>query len=539
MRQAATRVAATAARRASSSAPFAPFSSSSAWAAPTSAAPTMPALASARMLSGWAGPTSPPPHASARPAALCPPKVPRAAGTPPSLLLSARLLHPPPTAAFANLPGGVPNVLGGVGGGRAGEGGAAGGADRPASPTRPALGGGRSAADPVRPAAAGAAAAAAASAAWDAGSSSAYPPPPPPPLGSGGGGGGGSGASSSQAGGHPQPPFSTTPDDDASHFESPAERAALARELHTVTVAISANAAIFVAKMAAWAATGSAAMLAEGIHSAVDTFNQALLRVGVVRSRRAPTAAHPYGYMKDKFVWSLVSACGIFCLGAGANVMHGLQALGDSAHGPAPSHLGWALSVLGVSALVEGYSLAVAVRSVAAGAAAAGLPFREYVARGVDPTSVAVMLEDGAAVAGLGIAAVATLATAATGSGVPDACGSLAVGLLMGVTAVFLIGQNRSLLIGRAMHPVDMQRVLNHLARDPVVRAVFDAKSEEIGPGKGGWRMREERQKGGGCMPCAPPFNLGGRMGGGVGGAAPSLCALLSLHTPHFTPPHS
>lgn len=93
------------------------------------------------------------------------------------------------------------------------------------------------------------------------------------------------------------------------------------------------------------------------------------------------------------------------------------------------------------------------------------------------------MLEDGAAVAGLAIAGLATAATAATGNVAWDAAGSLAVGALLGATAVFLIQQNRSLLIGRAMNSVDMQRVLNHLARDPAVAAVFDAKSEEIGPG--------------------------------------------------------
>ena len=93
------------------------------------------------------------------------------------------------------------------------------------------------------------------------------------------------------------------------------------------------------------------------------------------------------------------------------------------------------------------------------------------------------MLEDGAAVAGLAIAGLTTAATAATGNVAWDASGSLAVGCLLGATAVFLIQQNRSLLIGRAMNSTDMQRVLNHLARDPAVSRVYDAKSEEIGPG--------------------------------------------------------
>ena len=267
-----------------------------------------------------------------------------------------------------------------------------------------------------------------------------------------------------------------------------ADRAALARELHTVSVAIAANATIFVAKMGAYAVTGSAAMLAEAVHSIVDTVNQALLRVGVVRSRRAPTATHPYGFMKDKFVWSLVSAVAIFCMGAGATVWHGVSTLIDCASGGAaaatvPTNLSVSAAVLAASAVVEGYSLYVAVRAVSAGAAAAGLPFKAYVARGSDPTSVAVMLEDGAAVAGLALAGAATAATAVTSNPAWDALGSVAVGGVLGVAAAFLISQNRALLLGRAMNVVDMQRVVTHVARDPCVAAVFDAKSEEIGPG--------------------------------------------------------
>ena len=130
------------------------------------------------------------------------------------------------------------------------------------------------------------------------------PPPPPPPLAAA------------------KPPWASNPFPDASSSSSAhphasphhsrADSAALARELHTVSVAIAANAAIFAAKACAYAATGSSAMLAECVHSVVDTANQALLRLGVTRSRRPPTALHPYGFMKDKFVWSLVSAVSPF-----------------------------------------------------------------------------------------------------------------------------------------------------------------------------------------------------------------------------------
>lgn len=54
---------------------------------------------------------------------------------------------------------------------------------------------------------------------------------------------------------------------------------------------------------------------------------QAFLRTGIMKSHRAPTALHPYGYHRDKFIWSLIAAVGIFCIGAGVNIVQGLNAL--------------------------------------------------------------------------------------------------------------------------------------------------------------------------------------------------------------------
>ena len=54
---------------------------------------------------------------------------------------------------------------------------------------------------------------------------------------------------------------------------------------------------------------------------------QLLLRVGILRSQRRADELHPYGFLKEKFLWALVSAVGIFCLGAGVTVAHGVMAL--------------------------------------------------------------------------------------------------------------------------------------------------------------------------------------------------------------------
>lgn len=99
-----------------------------------------------------------------------------------------------------------------------------------------------------------------------------------------------------------------------------------------------------------------------------------------------------YRYLRDRFVWSLISAVGVFFLGAGASVIHGVHSLTDA---PALEGMQYTFLVLGISAVLEGFSLLVALKNIVAGAQARGMGFVEYVKSGVDPTTVAVLLEDG------------------------------------------------------------------------------------------------------------------------------------------------
>ncbi|CAK9310531.1 unnamed protein product [Citrullus colocynthis] len=247
-----------------------------------------------------------------------------------------------------------------------------------------------------------------------------------------------------------------------------------------VTTALWCNFLVFSLKFGVWFATSSHVMLAEVVHSVADFANQALLAYGLSSSRRAPDALHPYGYSKERFVWSLISAVGIFCLGSGATIVNGIQNLWTS---QPPANIHYAALVIGGSLIIEGASLVVAIQAVKKGAAAEGMKLRDYVWRGHDPTSVAVMTEDGAAVTGLIIAAASLVAVNTTGNAIYDPIGSIVVGNLLGMVAIFLIQRNRHALIGRAMDENDMQKVLQFLKNDPVVDALYDCKSEVIGPG--------------------------------------------------------
>ena len=180
-------------------------------------------------------------------------------------------------------------------------------------------------------------------------------------------------------------------------------------------------------------------------------------------------------------MWSLISAVGVFFMGSGVSVMHGLHGIMHPVN--EVEHIWVGLSVLGASALIDSYSLVVAYRALAANAAAKDMSLRDFVKSGHDPTSVAVVAEDAAAVSGCAIAAGALLATASTGSSVWDAAGSVAVGGLLGATATYLINGNRLLLLGRSLGEEKMQQITDHMRADPVVEEVYRAKSEELGAG--------------------------------------------------------
>jgi zinc transporter 9 len=250
-------------------------------------------------------------------------------------------------------------------------------------------------------------------------------------------------------------------------------------ELHAVNTAIRANALIFLAKLAVALASSSAAMFAEAVHSLVDVANQTLLRVGILKARRAPTEAHPLGFARDQFIWPLISAVGIFCCGAGVSLVHGVAGFFEPAR--ELGDLTASYAVLGVSLALESHSLLVALRTLQSRAKKHGLSLVQYLRTGADPAATAVMMEDGAAVAGLLVAGGCLALCQITGSAVWDSAGSVAVALLLGGVAVTLIQRNRLFLIGRAMPPEAERRVLGYLESDPVIRRVRNARSEELG----------------------------------------------------------
>lgn len=212
-----------------------------------------------------------------------------------------------------------------------------------------------------------------------------------------------------------------------------------------IWAAFLANLGIAIVKFVAFLFTGAASMLAESIHSVADTGNQALLTLGGRRGRQAPTAAHPFGFGRERYFWAFLVAVVLFTLGSLFALFEGYEKL---RHPHAIESPGWAFGALLVAIALESWSLRTAVQE--ADKVRAGLSWWAFIRRSKSPELPVVLLEDVGALLGLGCALVGVSLAVVTGESRFDAVGSIAIGLLLGVIAVTLGIEMRSLLIGEA-----------------------------------------------------------------------------------------
>lgn len=245
---------------------------------------------------------------------------------------------------------------------------------------------------------------------------------------------------------------------------------------NAVLAALTGNAVLLVIKTLAYLVSGSGAMLAEAVHSAADLGNQALLWLGIRQSAKGPSEAHHFGYGKDRFLWALISAAGIFFLGCGVSITHGLHGLfyGEGSHGA--GIIVWL--VLIISLAVDGYVLREAIREL--DRQRNGEPWLKFLRTTEDTTTLAVLFEDGAACLGVIFAMIGIFMSSVLHIWWADAAAAITIGLLLGVVALFLGAQNRAYLLDRAVSADVQARVLGVIRKEHSVAKVLDVKSRVV-----------------------------------------------------------
>ena len=247
----------------------------------------------------------------------------------------------------------------------------------------------------------------------------------------------------------------------------------------SVLVSFAVNAAETLALGGAAWATGSAALRAQTAANAADMAVVAFLLIGVLSGARAADDAHPLGYGRERFFWSLFAALGIFAGGAGL----ALEGAVSSALDPAPlDHFAIAYLVLAATIALDIGALAIALAPIRREAAVRGISLRAQARRSTDPTAMTVVVGGACAILGAAAAALGLVATQITGSVLPDIIAGAVIGLMLIVASVILLRVNRALLAGRGVSVAMLREMTAIVAAQPGVVAVADLFAVVVGP---------------------------------------------------------
>jgi len=244
-----------------------------------------------------------------------------------------------------------------------------------------------------------------------------------------------------------------------------------------VFAALGANLGIAVTKFVAFVVTGSASLLAESVHSVADSGNQVLLLIGRTRARREETAEHQFGFGAERYVYAFIVALVLFVVGAIFSLYEGVSRI---MHPEAVVSPVVAFIVLGVAISLEAFSFRTAISQSNQSRGRAN--WGAFIRHAKAPELPVVLLEDFAALIGLGFALCAVFLATVTGDGRWDGAGSIAIGLLLGCVAAVLAVEMKSLLIGESASPDVQRAIVAAIEEGSHLEQVIHLRTLHVGP---------------------------------------------------------
>lgn len=244
-----------------------------------------------------------------------------------------------------------------------------------------------------------------------------------------------------------------------------------------ILAALIANFAIAVAKFVAWVFSGSSSMLAEGVHSLADAGNQGLLLLGGKKAKREASEEHPFGYGRERYIYSFLVAIVLFSMGGVFALYEGYLKIQDPHE---ITHWYWPVGVLVFAIIAEIFSFRTAIKE--SNAVRGSLGWVQFVRRAKAPELPVVLLEDLGALVGLVLALGGVSLALITGNGVWDGVGTMCIGVLLVVIAVILAAETKSLLLGESADPVELERIRDAMVDDASVTAIIHMRTLHLGP---------------------------------------------------------
>ncbi len=243
-----------------------------------------------------------------------------------------------------------------------------------------------------------------------------------------------------------------------------------------ILFALGANFAIAAAKGVAAFFTGSSAMLAETVHSLADCGNQLLLLLGLKQAKLPPSPDYPLGYGKAIYFWSFLVAVMLFTVGGMFSLYEGIHKL---QHPEPLRQWWWAAGVLVFGIVAEAVSMRACLHEV--NKARGNRTLWQWFRESRQAELVVIFGEDLAALLGLVFALFAVMMSVITGNPLWDAVGTVAIGALLIVVAVFVAIEVKAMLIGQSVDPARQQQIRAFLDGRPEIARVISVITLQLG----------------------------------------------------------
>ncbi|MGP4004234.1 cation diffusion facilitator family transporter [Streptomyces sp. 8N706] len=244
-----------------------------------------------------------------------------------------------------------------------------------------------------------------------------------------------------------------------------------------IVAALGANLAIAAAKFVAFAFSGSSSMLAEGVHSLADSGNQGLLLVGGKKAQREATPEHPFGYGRERYIYSFLVSIVLFSVGGMFAIYEGYEKI---KHPHEIEDWYWPIGVLVFAIIAESFSFRTAIKE--SNELRGKQSWTEFVRRAKAPELPVVLLEDLGALVGLVLALGGVSVAIATGNGVWDGIGTLCIGTLLIVIAFVLAAETKSLLLGESAGAEDVAKIREAVVDGTTVTGLIHMRTLHLGP---------------------------------------------------------
>jgi cation diffusion facilitator family transporter len=244
-----------------------------------------------------------------------------------------------------------------------------------------------------------------------------------------------------------------------------------------IVAALLANTGIAISKFVAAGITGSASMLAEGVHSVADASNQVLLLIGGKASRKAASPAHPFGYGRERYIYAFIVSIVLFSIGGVYALYEGWHKLQDTEHGLTTPLV--AVVVLVIAIVLESFSLRTAVKE--SNAVRGKQSWVQFIKGSRSPELPVILLEDIGALVGLILALLGVGLTWITHNALFDALGTMSIGVLLVCIAIVLAIEIRSMLIGESATHEDIAAIEGAITEDGK-SSLIHLKTLHVGP---------------------------------------------------------